>query len=466
LSKFTNFFKEIFRKNNDLAPKGSYQVINGVITWNATDGEALVNEGYAGNDIVFSIINLITQKCKLADWDVYKIKDVKKFNQYKDLIKQPHLVKDWAKVQQLKEESIEVTDKYSRLTELLEYPNEDDCFSDLVEELCAYKLITGNSYLYSQMVEAGTNKGKPNALYSLPSQYVAIVAQTGSFPIKKVGYQLLRGTTINFTKEEVLQDKYFNPVWTINGTQLYGLSPLKAANKLLTRSNEAKTASVANFQNGGPQGIIFIDNDGGFNANDVQAQVDTIKETLLNFRGSRNSNKIATSGYKTGFVKTGLSPVDLGVLDAEKWDMRSLCNIYGVPSQLLNDPDNKIQANAREAERALTSRAALPLLTSLRDNLNRKLNSDWGYKGENIFIDFDLQAFPELQEDISNQVDYLSKAWWIPPAMKYEIMNQAIPDYLNKEELEMLYVPSGLMPLDELGQPIDLPKDLNPYAKD
>ena len=58
MSKFTNFFKEIFRKNNDLAPKGSYQVINGVITWNATDGEALVNEGYAGNDIVFSIINL------------------------------------------------------------------------------------------------------------------------------------------------------------------------------------------------------------------------------------------------------------------------------------------------------------------------------------------------------------------------------------------------------------------------
>ena len=146
--------------------------------------------------------------------------------------------------------------------------------------------------------------------------------------------------------------------------------------------------------------------------------------------------------------------------------MRSLCNIYGVPSQLLNDPDNKIQANAREAERALTSRAALPLLTSLRDNLNRKLNSDWGYKGENVFIDFDLQAFPELQEDISNQVDYLSKAWWIPPAMKYEIMNQAIPDYLNREDLEMIYVPSGLMPLDELSQPIDLPKDLNPYAKD
>ena len=70
----------------------------------------------------FLSLILITQKCKLSDWDVYKVKDVKKFNQYKDLIKQPHLVKDWKKVQQLKEESIEVTDKYSRLTELLRIP--------------------------------------------------------------------------------------------------------------------------------------------------------------------------------------------------------------------------------------------------------------------------------------------------------------------------------------------------------
>lgn len=449
-----------------MPPQGSYQFVNGVVTWQGGDAASYVDDGYAGNDIVYSIINVITQKCKVADWYVYKVKDIQKFNQFKALTKQPHLIKDWNQVRRLKEESLEIDTTKTRLIELLQYPNADDCWSDLVEEMCGFKLITGNSYMWSQSIEAGNNKGKPNALYSLPSQYVAIVASTGAFPATKLGYQLLRGTAVSFTKEEVLQDKYFNPQWTVNGNQLYGLSPLKAAAKLLTRSNEAKTRSVANFQNGGPEGIVYIDNDGSFNPSDVQSQVDLIKETMLKYRGSANGNKFGTSGYKVGFVKTGLSPVDLGILDAEKWDMRSLCNIYGVPSQLLNDPDNKIQSNAREAEKALTTRAALPLLTSLRDNLNRKLNNDWGYKGENIWVDFDLDAFSELQEDISSQVDYLSKAWWIPPAMKYEIMGKAIPDYLNKEDLETMFVPSGLTPLDELNNPIDLPKDLNPYAKD
>ncbi len=94
-----------------------------------------------------------------------------------------------------------------------------------------------------------------------------------------------------------------------------------------------------------------------------------------------------------------MSPVELDIIESEKWDMKALCNIYGVPSQLLNDADNKTYNNQREGEKALTVRCAIPLLVGIRDNLNRKLHSDWGYRGSDIYVDFDPTVYSELEAE-------------------------------------------------------------------
>ena len=57
----------------------------------------------------------------------------------------------------------------------------------------------------------------------------------------------------------------------------------------------------------------------------------------------------------------GLSPVDLNIIEAEKWDYIGLCNIYGVPPELLG-LTAKTYNNVKEAESALTSRVAMPQL--------------------------------------------------------------------------------------------------------
>jgi phage portal protein BeeE len=140
--------------------------------------------------------------------------------------------------------------------------------------------------------------------------------------------------------------------------------------------------------------------------------------------------------------------------------MKALCNIYGVPSQLLNDADNKTYNNQIEGEKALTLRCAIPLLDALYDNLNRKLHSDWGYKGTNIYIGYDIQVYQELEANKLDQTTWLDKAWWIPPAQKLEIMGIKAPDYIDKEDLEKLYIPSNLQPVDDF-QPLQLPNDEN-----
>jgi len=449
------------KKINTLFPtipmNSQIAIERGIVTWQGADQRSFVDDGYVANDIVYSIIKLITDKAKIAPFHVYRVVDEKAAKKYKSLAAQKDI--NLKELEQLHKKAYELYTGDQRLNELLKYPNEEDCWSDLVEQWCGFKLITGNSFIYGKLIEAGNNQGKPYELFALPSQYMAIIANINVFPPTRAGYQLYYGQMWSFDTKEILHDKYFNPQWGVTGGQLYGQSPLRAAAKNLTRSNEAKTAAVASFQNGGPAGVLFM-NDERFDPTSGQAQAQALKTAVSQKGGSANFNSIAVSGYKVDWKQIGLSPVELNIIESEKWDLKALCNIYGVPSQLLNDSDSKTYNNQREGEKALTLRCAIPLLNSLTENLNRKLHTDWGYKGTNLYVDYDLSVFGELEANKAEQVAWLNTAWWISPKQKLDIMNIEVPDYIPTEELEKLYIPTGLQTIDQF-QPLNIP-DQNP----
>ena len=450
------------KKINTLFPtipmNSQIAIERGIVTWQGADQRSFVDDGYVANDIVYSIIKLITDKAKIAPFHVYKVVDEKAAKKYKSLAAQKDI--NLKELEQLHKKAYELYTGDQRLNELLKYPNEEDCWSDLVEQWCGFKLITGNSFIYGKLIEAGNNQGKPFELFALPSQFMAIIANINVFPPTRAGYQLYYGQMWSFDTKEILHDKYFNPQWGVTGGQLYGQSPLRAAAKNLTRSNEAKTASVASFQNGGPAGVLFM-NDERFDPTSGQAQAQALKTAVSQKGGSANFNSIAVSGYKVDWKQIGLSPVELNIIESEKWDLKALCNIYGVPSQLLNDSDSKTYNNQREGEKALTLRCAIPLLNSLTENLNRKLHTDWGYKGTNLYVDYDLSVYGELEANKAEQTAWLNTAWWISPKQKLDIMNIEVPDYIPTEELEKLYIPTGLQTIDQF-QPLNIPDNLNP----
>ena len=449
------------KKINTLFPtipmNSQIAIERGIVTWQGADQRSFVDDGYVANDIVYSIIKLITDKAKIAPFHVYKVVDEKAAKKYKSLAAQKDI--NLKELETLHKKAYELYTGDQRLNELLKYPNEEDCWSDLVEQWCGFKLITGNSFIYGKLIEAGNNQGKPYELFALPSQYMAIIANINLFPPTRAGYQLYYGQMWSFDTKEILHDKYFNPQWGVTGGQLYGQSPLRAAAKNLTRSNEAKTAAVASFQNGGPAGVLFM-NDERFDPTSGQAQAQALKSAVSQKGGSANFNSIAVSGYKVDWKQIGLSPVELNIIESEKWDLKALCNIYGVPSQLLNDSDSKTYNNQREGEKALTLRCAIPLLNALTENLNRKLHTDWGYKGTNLYVDYDLSVFGELEANKAEQTAWLNTAWWISPKQKLDIMNIEVPDYIPTEELEKLYIPTGLQTIDQF-QPLNIP-DQNP----
>jgi HK97 family phage portal protein len=438
------------REEKAMPLNGTFQIVAGQLVSTPDNKQSYIDNGYNINDIVYSVVNLILDKVRIAPWCLYKVVDESSLKAYIGIVRKKNLTpKDYKKALEYRSKALEpittANMSVGKLMELLKWPNEYETFPDFIANGCGYKLLTGDKYIWADILGAGANKGLPQNLWLLPSQQTNIKATT-TFPVKETGYEITTWN-LNYTKEEVLHEKYWNPNWGVNGQQLYGMSPLKAALKTLTRNNYAKDASSAKYQNNGLEAIVYVD-DQRLTGEVAQAQATALKAKLISeYTGASNQGKIAASGYKVGVANLGLSPVELGIIESEKWDMRMICNIFGVPSQMMNDPENKTYNNQNEGEKALTTRSALPLLTSMRDNLNRKLQTDWGFKGQNVFVDFDMGVFTELQEDVAEVMK------WLQPLLDRGFpLNRAL-DILNIETIDdPLFDESWITP--QMGTPL------------
>jgi len=450
---------DFLRKAAPVKQSVQYSVERGLVTWDGQNQSEIVKDSYIGNDLVYAIIQLITQKAKIAPWFVYKVKNKSAAKRYHAKMQQLDKVSH-AELKELKEQAFELYEGDAKLNQLLKYPNSEDTWSDIVEQWVGFKKITGNAFMYAKMVgEQSINRGKPLELYMLPAQYMALKVDIEQFPPKKVAYQLYFGQYIDFNAVEILHDKYFNPDWTAMGGQLYGLSPLRAASKVLTRSNSSKEASVAMFDNMGPLGVVYMD-DQRFDPISGLEQGKQLKAQLSANTGANKHGSVAVSGYKVGWAQIGLPAKDLQLIEAEKWDKEALCSIYGVPPVLLGSQEAATYNNMKEAEKSLTLRAVLPELTAIRDNINRKLQTDWGYAGTDIFVDFDMTVYSELEANRSEQTTWLNTAWWLTPEQKLKVQGLSPDPNVPIEDYQKLYVPSGLQPIDDFTNIPDVPPTL------
>ena len=352
---------------------------------------------YSYNDLVYSIINLITDRVASVKWGIYR--------ETKNGLKP-------------------VDDE--NLQKLLDEPNPYCTFSGLVAEHTGFKLITGNSYLWAQRLKGGANEGIPAELWHLPADLVTLLVK-GGFPPRILKYEI-PGWQVGFTPDEILHTKEWNPNYDTIGTQLYGISKLKAALSLVNRNNSAMNAATAKFQNGGLETVLFVDDD-RFTGDQTEAQVNALKAKLMEY--DREGRRIAVSGYKTGAVQLGLTNVELAIIEAEQWDLRRICNVYGVPVQLMNDTSASTDNNMADASRSMITRVVIPELESFKGAFNKKLRTVWG--GKDIIIDYDQTVFTELEEDKNEQMK------WLLPLMQNGLPLNRVLDILGLEKIDDPY---------------------------
>jgi len=420
------------RKRNQVIPTSRnaipmadapFTMINGRLVSIEDNQFNYLRSGYDINDIIYSIINLIMDKIKVAPWGVYNVKDEAALKAYHAMLtRKDWLPDDFMKCRDLRHKALELSNNPGKWGELVKYPNEFDTFPEFVANGCGYKLLLGNKYVWANLLTGGANAGAPNELFCLPSQFMQILC-SDTFPVRVAGYNVQIWNAM-YDKTEIMHERYWNPNWNVNGMQLYGVAPLKAALRVVSRDNSSLSSSTSRFDNGGISGILAMKNQvGQADGNAVLEEVRELKKTMVTeWQGARNSGKMGLSGYEMQWLPIGMTAEEMQQIENEKWNMRRLCNVWGVQSQMLNDPENKRFNNAQEAERSLTTRCALPALTAFRDNLNRKRETDWG-GAKGTIIDFDSTVYTELASTTKETVDWMNLMPWMSPNQKLSTLN-------------------------------------------
>ncbi len=413
--------------------------------------DTYIQDAYQANDLFYSIVKLISNKICLPEWGVYIIKDEKKYRKFKSLYSS---LKSATGINGIYQEALYTKDQAvervsdSKLDKLLKYPNDNQTWDDLLTEACIYYNSTGNIYQAATLLSDGANQGKPQRIFTLPSPNVVIKAD-GLFPASALEYRFrINAQEITYSPAEVLHLKLVNPDYSLNGSQLYGMSPLQAARYLVSRTNESTKSGATAFKNMGAGGYMVLD-DSQTDPDKSIVQMQLLKDQY-NKNHYHEDNKGGTlfSHLNLKYIPIGMSPADLKIIESEKWDLTRFCNVFGVPTVLMN-PERAIQNNMKEAEKSLTTRAAIPFLDMYRDGLNRKLENDWNNK-EGRFIDYDPSCFYELQDDMVEKTTWLNNAWGITLKERLEGLGMST-DGLSEEELNKRYVPSNLTELSEVG---------------
>jgi Phage-related protein len=89
-----------------------------------------------------------------------------------------------------------------------------------------------------------------------------------------------------------------------------------------------------------------------------------------NYAGEENRGKVYLTTANLKWIQLGLTARDLALLEGRSADLADVCNVYGVPKEIMSDQSGSSFNNKKEAEKKLWNDAILPHLDVLRDVLN------------------------------------------------------------------------------------------------
>jgi HK97 family phage portal protein len=435
--KLFNFFKkEAPQSNEDLRLLNYmlYQYINrdlAVPTWD--NKTSYIRLGYAYNPTVYSAISLRSYGAKSIPWLVYKVKDKKKHRAYTGITTKAH-ERDLKAALQLKEQSLEEITNHE-INRLIDAPNSHQTFQDLIESAFVNRDVTGDAFLYTVLNPVTK---KVIELHSLPSDKTDIIAGTFLNPVK--GYKIGQLGNDMIEPDRIIHWKYYNPIYSTDGKQLYGMSPLLAAARIINMDNMGIDAMTAAFLNEGVKSILTgtQQTEIPFTQEQMKAIIDNIKKATE--RAKKGGGNIMANRAPMEILKIGETPVDLGILESRKYNKETIANIYRIHPSLLSSDASTLN-NFGEARKALMTNSVLPDLDSFRDHLNKMISLRFGAE---YYVDYDLMAINELRDDVEKIARTMAVMDWTTKNEKREATDY---DAYPHPGADILYTDMSKIPL-------------------
>lgn len=407
---FLNIGAGINGVSDELASSGFFQYINNDrFNFDYSDLPNIVNEAYARTTDVYSIVSYLARNAASIRWHIKEY---------------------------FPDGSHEIVYD-SVANKVLTAPNKNQTWGEFMEEHFIYRLLTGDSYIHGVKPEGFEYFAE---LENLMSQYVEIrTPNMNQYSREVLGYDYFQSYNLKYTPEEILHTFYPNPCDT--QPALYGLSPLEATLKVWKTSSERWNASAHVLKNRGVSGILTDNSDRPMTPEQAKAMQEQANKRL---GGSGKFGQVMVSNKKLDFIKMGLSPQDMELLDLGVISLRALCNAYHVDSSLFNDPANKTFNNRKEAQKALWTDAILPEIYKTEAALN-----NWFMAPISKLENRDLRICPmldniePLQQDLELLADRLTKLRTAGIISGNDARRQLGLDPIEDESMDSVYISQG-----------------------
>lgn len=438
----------------------SYNLINNGLVVYADNKESYIKNAFLINSTVYSIVSQISKKFASIPLVVYEVKQdsqsKKHFERYKCLRKDFD-PKSLLNLEMLRKKSMDEVEG-TPINNILDNPAKGLSGAEMREQVMGFRLITGAGSLRA-IRKGENNDGEPLELEILPPQHLGIVGDGTLNGIKE--FQLLMNSSLKpeiYPANDVLYWKYWNPDYDITGSHLYGLSPIKAGLKDIQTNNTGKTAAASMMHNGGARGILTPSiHSRGDVAEMTETQALALKDRVNeNMNGAHHKGEITVAAVPLTWQEMGMSAVDMNLIETNRLSKDDICNIFNFPAILISN-SNATYNNVREAKKELVSGVIVNECTSFTDALNRWLVPMFGIKNKQYYIDFDISALPEMQEDMQKMAEALDKMPYLTWNEKRSVQKWDASKDVN---LDKFYAPANLVLLDQLnmdlgGLPID-----------
>nr|WP_299488614.1 phage portal protein [uncultured Allomuricauda sp.] len=392
------------------------QPIGGQWTQYDTDRRTYVEKGILHNPDVYSILKQQQDKAASIPWKVVEGDDEIE----KDFpLKRPNPLQTWPEVKALQK---------------------------------MFLRSMGEIILYTPSPEGGLNKGQPSALYVLPVHLMKIVLKDNidlkdfdENPIKS--WMLVEGNSFTeFEAENIIHIKYPNPDFDLQGSHLYGLSPLRPLLRNIQSSNTAIDNNNKTLLNSGAFGLIH-----GKGATMTQEQATALKARLKEMDSSpERLGKIAGVSAEIGFTRLALTTDELKPFEYLKFDQKQLCNALGWSDKLLNNDDGGKYDNVNQFRKQVITDNIMPDNRIIDEAYtNQFIRRFKGYENAELISVYD--ELPELQEDLTVLTERVVKSvdvGLISRAQGLKILGWE--DLIDEEDLlKVRTVVNDVIPLEE-----------------
>ena len=348
-----------------------------IITEEDPNEDEYIYRGYEQNPTVYAIVSMIANTASQIPFYVYK----KKADGTKERIEMP------------------------LLQELLYRPNPLEPFCDIVKKSITYKLVNGNSFIWGvNPDENSLNAGKPQSLFVLPSQDMQIWQDNPQTGISQYTLDFNR-ETMPIAPDEILHLRNPNLRYDVDGSFLWGQSPLRAAFTNLLTANDAILTGKSYLDNQGPQTLLTAKHSDHTPSFDAEQARELKNQFRKQSQGASNAGGVLITPMDFNVLPTGMSAADVKLIEQYNLTKIDICNVYGISPVLLSIGSATYE-NQREAKLSMWEDIIIPLLREFRDGMNKQFI----YKfGKDICIDFDLSDVLILNERIIKQAEGLVK---------------------------------------------------------